>query len=426
MGRDDHRADDNARSPVVRIHNGGPGSHGSVEKLHTRSRSRSHKRGSSKSPIRRLKRDIEGHQSATHSSHRRKRQRRSKERAKRNESHENHKSTKVHAVIPIGGVVKRRFEVRKVLGEGSFGQVLECLDRHTRSHVAVKVLKKLEDYYEAAKHEVDVLDIISKADRSFRSNCIETIDFFDWHNQYYIVFPILSTSVFNFLEQNNFEAFPIDQVVSITQQLTEAVKFMHQLHICHTDLKPENIMFVNSAYDDVYSESRGRIVRIIRDTRVKVIDFGSAVMEGERRPTTIQTRHYRAPEVVLECGWSYPADVWSVGCILYELLTGQCLFMTHDNLEHLAMMERFLGPLPRHLVRDTRKRRYFRRGRLDWDHDCSDGRYVRRHVKYLGDLWLSTSDRSLRQAYDLIREMCQYDPVFRISACDALEHSLFQ
>ncbi|EUB64008.1 Dual specificity protein kinase CLK2 [Echinococcus granulosus] len=420
-GRDDHLLDGNSSSPVVRFLNGGPESHVSVERSRDRGRSISHV-----SPTLKRKHGGSDHHSSIRPSHKRKRQRRSKERAKRRESHEHHKRGTASAVVPLGEVIKRRFEVRKVLGEGSFGQVLECLDLHTRSRVAVKALKRLEDYQEAAKHEVDVLDTISKADRSLRSNCIETIDFFDWHRHYYIVFPLLSTSVFNLLERNDYEPYPIDYVIAISRQLCEAVDFMHKLKICHTDLKPENIMFVSSEFTAVYNDKRGRSVCLVRDPRVKVIDFGSAVMEGERRPTTIQTRHYRAPEVILECGWSYSADVWSVGCIIYELVTGQCLFMTHDNLEHLAMMERFLGPLPKHMVRSSRRRRYFRRGRLDWDVNSADGRYVRRHVKPLGDLWLSTGDLSARLALDLVREMLVYDPDARISPQEALEHPFFQ
>jgi len=48
-------------------------------------------------------------------------------------------------------------------------------------------------------------------------------------------------------------------------------------------------------------------------------------------------------------GWSYPCDIWSVGCILIEFFTGSALFQTHDNLEHLAMMEKIIGPIPNHL-----------------------------------------------------------------------------
>mgnify|MGYP005734442977 FL=1 len=67
----------------------------------------------------------------------------------------------------------------------------------------------------------------------------------------------------------------------------------------------------------------------------------------------VSTRHYRAPEVILGLGWSFPCDIWSVGCIVVELATGEALFQTHDNLEHLAMMERVLGPLPAAVLRAT-------------------------------------------------------------------------
>nr|VZI05905.1 unnamed protein product [Spirometra erinaceieuropaei] len=416
------------RSPVVRFRNGDLGSQaqrGSDDERRRRSRSLGSKHRSSRSKARGLK---DGHGSSASRSqrvssrHGKRRQRRSRERARRKESHEHHKGNKQIAVVPIGDVIKHRFEVRKVLGEGSFGQVLECLDRHTRSLVAVKALKRLDDYREAAKHEVDVLDTISKADRSCRSNCIVTIDFFEWHKHFYIVFPLLSSSVFSFLEQNDYEPYPTEHAASITYQLCEAVTFMHSLGMCHTDLKPENILFVDADYEEVYNDRKGRYVRVVKDPRIKVIDLGSAVVEGERHPTTIQTRHYRAPEVVLEQGWSYPADVWSVGCILYELVTGQCLFMTHDNLEHLAMMERVLGPLPKHMIRNSRRRRYFRHDRLDWDLDSSDGRYVRRHLKPLGETWLCSPDLNTRLSFDLVREMLTYEPECRITCKRAMTH----
>lgn len=425
----DNLDDCSTRSPVVRFRNESHNHRVSDGRRH-RSRIFNQSLASSRSNARRPN-EVGGHSTpghtdvhSDHSSLRRgrKRHRRSKERVKRQESHNDHKQTKEEAVVPIGDIIKRRFEVRKVLGEGSFGQVLECLDRHTQSVVAVKALKRLEDYDDAAKHEVDILDLISKSNRSFRSNCIDTVDFFDWHRHFYIVFPLLSISIFNFLEDNEYEPYPIEQAASITRQLCDAVQFMQGLKMCHTDLKPENVMFCCSDYDEVYSHDRGRHVRIIRDTRIKVIDFGSAVLEWEKHPTTIQTRHYRAPEVVLECGWSYPADVWSLGCILYELVTGQCLFMTHDNLEHLAMMDRVLGPMPRYIVKKSRKRRYFYRDRLDWDIHSSDGRFVRQTLRPLGDTWMSQTDVKHRLAFDLVKEMLCYEPESRISAKKSTEH----
>lgn len=107
----------------------------------------------------------------------------------------------------------------------------------------------------------------------------------------------------------------------------------------------------------------------VKRTDVRLIDFGSATFDHEHHSTIVSTRHYRAPEVILgkpcyyscfffpfincinflsvvELGWSQPCDVWSIGCILFELYLGITLFQTHDNREHLAMMQRILGDIP--------------------------------------------------------------------------------
>ena len=79
--------------------------------------------------------------------------------------------------------------------------------------------------------------------------------------------------------------------------------------------------------------------RVLLDTEIRLIDFGSATFQDEYHSSVVSTRHYRAPEIILGLGWSYPCDIWSIGCILVEFYTGDALFQTHDNLEHLAMME---------------------------------------------------------------------------------------
>jgi dual-specificity kinase len=70
----------------------------------------------------------------------------------------------------------------------------------------------------------------------------------------------------------------------------------------------------------------------------------------------VSTRHYRAPEIILGLGWSFPCDIWSIGCILVEFFTGDALFQTHDNLEHLAMMEAVVGKrIDPYLVQNVNK-----------------------------------------------------------------------
>jgi len=65
---------------------------------------------------------------------------------------------------------------------------------------------------------------------------------------------------------------------------------------------------------------------------IKVIDFGSATFDEQYHSTIVSTRHYRAPEVILGLGWTYPCDIWSCGCILVELATGDALFQARTRL----------------------------------------------------------------------------------------------
>ena len=77
-----------------------------------------------------------------------------------------------------------------------------------------------------------------------------------------------------------------------------------------------------------------------RHAKIKIIDFGGATYDDAHKSTIVNTRQYRGPEVTLELGWSYASDMWSCGCIIAEIASGELLFPTHDNLEHLAMMEK--------------------------------------------------------------------------------------
>jgi serine/threonine protein kinase len=150
---------------------------------------------------------------------------------------------------------------------------------------------------------------------------------------------------------------------------------MHRCRITHTDLKPENLMLVSGASD---VEPRSGL-RLLRDTRLMLIDFGSATFESGHHTRVVTTRHYRAPEVVLDMGWGPPIDLWSLGCILAELMTGAALFQTHDDLEHLALMVRILGPFdPRFILRAPLGRTFYSAsaGRLRWPENAPSSQSV--------------------------------------------------
>ncbi|OUC41294.1 kinase domain protein, partial [Trichinella nativa] len=316
-------------------------------------------------------------------------------------------------------------EVIKTLGEGTFGRVVQVRDHENEQSepLALKIIKNVDKYREAAKLEVNVLKKLMEKDPAGNFLCIHLVHHFNYFGHMCLVFPMMGLSVFDFLKANNYYPYPMHQVRHIAYQLCYAVNFMHQNHLTHTDLKPENLLFVHPEYDIKIDMKRNKEYRIIRDTSVRVIDFGSATFDHEHHSTIVSTRHYRAPEVILELGWSHPCDVWSIGCIIFELLLGTTLFQTHENLEHLAMMERILGPLPYRMCRKT-KTRYFYHGRLDWDIRHPSGRYVRDNCKPLSR-YLLAGDVEHEEIFDIVSCMLEYEPSQRIKLADSLEHRFF-
>ncbi len=84
-----------------------------------------------------------------------------------------------------------------------------------------------------------------------------------------------------------------------------------------------------------------------RNVEIKLIDFGGATYEKDHHTKIVNTRQYRAPEVILDCQqWDMKSDIWSMACIFAELYTGEMFFSTHENVEHLALMEKACGPFP--------------------------------------------------------------------------------
>ncbi|XP_022743125.1 serine/threonine-protein kinase AFC1 isoform X2 [Durio zibethinus] len=308
-----------------------------------------------------------------------------------------------HYVFAVGEHLTPRYMILSKMGEGTFGQVLECFDNEKQEVVAIKIVRSIHKYREAAMIEIDVLQRLAKRDVG-GVRCVQIRNWFDYRNHICIVFERLGPSLYDFLRKNSYRSFPIDLVRELGRQILESVAFMHDLRLIHTDLKPENILLVSSEY-------------------IKVPDY-------KDHSYVVSTRHYRAPEVILGLGWNYPCDLWSVGCILVELCSGEALFQTHENLEHLAMMERVLGPLPQHMVlrADRRAEKYFRRGtRLDWPDGATSRESLRAVWKLprLPNLIMQHVDHSAGDLIDLLQGLLRYDPAERLKAREALGHPFF-
>ncbi|XP_045651155.1 dual specificity protein kinase CLK3 isoform X2 [Ursus americanus] len=388
--------------------------------------------GSSRSHHRRRSREREPYRTRKHAHHCHKRRTRSCSSASSRSQQSSKRGSRSveddkegHLVCRIGDWLQERYEIVGNLGEGTFGKVVECLD-HARgkSQVALKIIRNVGKYREAARLEINVLKKIKEKDKENKFLCVLMSDWFNFHGHMCIAFELLGKNTFEFLKENNFQPYPLPHVRHMAYQLCHALRFLHENQLTHTDLKPENILFVNSEFETLYNEHKSCEEKAVKNTSIRVADFGSATFDHEHHTTIVATRHYRPPEVILELGWAQPCDVWSIGCILFEYYRGFTLFQTHENREHLVMMEKILGPIPSHMIHRTRKQKYFYKGGLVWDENSSDGRYVKENCKPLKSYMLQDSLEHV-QLFDLMRRMLEFDPAQRITLAEALLHPFF-
>uniref|UniRef100_A0A3B4ZZM4 dual-specificity kinase n=1 Tax=Stegastes partitus TaxID=144197 RepID=A0A3B4ZZM4_9TELE len=270
------------------------------------------------------------------------------------------------------------------------------------------------------------------------------LDWFEHEGHICIVFELLGLSTFEFLRQNGFLPFSVEQIRHMAFQLFRAVCFLHRNKLTHTDLKPENILFVSSDFNLEFNDEEVKVspgtepqvkdvllpCRVFRGVERCVFMFvletyGEEAEESGCEGGGFRNRHFRprTPRIA-DLGWNQSCDVWSLGCVLMEFYLGRTLFPTHDSKEHLAMMEKVLGPIPPHLLKQTRKQHYVHNERLNWDEQSSSNDHVRKHCQPLKQLMLRRNEDE-RQLFDLLSCMLEFDVGRRITLEEALWHPFF-
>ncbi|KAG2463280.1 HIPK3 kinase, partial [Polypterus senegalus] len=207
--------------------------------------------------------------------------------------------------------VKNTYEVLDFLGRGTFGQVVKCWKRGTNDIVAIKILKNHPSYARQGQIEVSILARLS-SENAEENNLVRAFECFQHRNHTCLVFEMLEQNLYDFLKQNKFSPLPLKVIRPILQQVATALKKLKSLGLIHADLKPENIMLVDP---------------IRQPYRVKVIDFGSASHVSKAVCSTyLQSRYYRAPEIILGLPFCEAIDMWSLGCVIAELFLGWPLY----------------------------------------------------------------------------------------------------
>jgi dual specificity tyrosine-phosphorylation-regulated kinase 2/3/4 len=229
-----------------------------------------------------------------------------------------------------------RYEILEILGRGSYGQVIKAVDHKDKTLTAVKIIRNVACITQQAKVEIQVLYKLLQASQ----NCDYIIQIKDnsvFRNHIIETFELLDITLYQYINNKSIGPLPIATIKLFATQILEAMKFYHSLNILHCDIKPENIML---------STDRSKAI---------TIDFGSACFANRRIFTYIQSRYYRAPEVILELGYDCKIDIWSFGCVLAELLTGQPLFPGRDEVDQFLAIAEYLGLPPPFMINGSPK-----------------------------------------------------------------------
>ena len=166
-------------------------------------------------------------------------------------------------------------------------------------------------------------------------------DYFYHREHLFIVTELLRANLYEFqrynLESGEEPYFTLSALKKISRQLLTSLEYLHSLDLIHCDLKPENIL--------IKSYSR---------CEVKVIDFGSSCYVTDHLSSYVQSRYYRAPEVILGAPYDTKVDMWSLGCILAELYSGEVLLHNDSLASLLARCVGIFGPFDPRLLRRGR------------------------------------------------------------------------
>ncbi|NXH79557.1 STK36 kinase, partial [Edolisoma coerulescens] len=209
------------------------------------------------------------------------------------------------------------YHILEMIGEGSFGRVYKGRRKHSAQVVALKFIPKVGRSEKELKNLQREIEIVRDL---HHPNIIQMLDSFETAKEVVVVTDYAEGELFQILEDDG--SLPEDQVQTIAAQLISALYYLHSHRILHRDMKPQNIL-------------------LGKDGVVKLCDFGFARAMSIHTMvlTSIKgTPLYMSPELVEERPYDHTADLWSVGCILYELFVGTPPFYTNSIFQLVSLI----------------------------------------------------------------------------------------
>uniref|UniRef100_A0A674JLL5 Serine/threonine-protein kinase DCLK2 n=1 Tax=Terrapene triunguis TaxID=2587831 RepID=A0A674JLL5_9SAUR len=221
--------------------------------------------------------------------------------------------------------ILEKYRVGKVIGDGNFAVVKECVERATGKEFALKIIDKAKccGKEHLIENEVSILRQVK------HPNIIMLIEEMDTPTELYLVMELVKggdlfdaiTSSTKYTERDG---------SAMVYNLASALKYLHGLNIVHRDIKPENLLVCE------YSDGTKSL---------KLGDFGLATVVEEPLYTVCGTPTYVAPEIIAETGYGLKVDIWAAGVITYILLCGFPPFRSENNLQEDLFDQILIGKL---------------------------------------------------------------------------------
>ena len=312
-------------------------------------------------------------------------------------------------VLEPGNVLAGQYLVEGVLGSAAFSTAYKCVDLSTNSDVCLKVIKNTKDFFDQSLDEIKILELLRQTGQCHENFIVEMKTFFYHREHLIIVTELLRQNLFEFgkfiMDSGEEPYFTLPRLAYVTRQCLISLRFVHSLGLVHSDVKPENILLSS------YSRAS-----------VKLIDFGSSCYLTDRQSSYIQSRSYRAPEVCLGLPYDGRIDVWSLGCVVAEMLTGEVTFQNDSIVSMLSRIESICGAFPRHMIATGRQSRtYFTKTGLVYERE-EDVDAVDIFQPKETSLSARLGNPNDEVFLDFIRQLLTIDPELRPTAAQALEH----